>query len=115
MSGNNQIEEVTVMTKIKCDNCESEIDLPELQTRVIEKDVHLVFFNCSQCNHQYDSYYTNKKIRTRMDKIRRIYALVRVNRVHAKHKVLINRIDTLQSLNKKEMLALKNKYQSKRQ
>jgi hypothetical protein len=95
---------------IKCDSCETEFELPQLQTKVIERDVHLSFFHCPQCEYQYKSFYTNAKIRTRQDKIKKTYAEIRINANHKKHKKLIEKIDKLVLLNKQEMQALREKY-----
>jgi hypothetical protein len=95
---------------IQCDSCETEFELPELQTRVVERDVHLAFFHCPHCSREYKSFYTNAKIRTRQDKIKKTYAEIRTNANHKKHKKLIEKIDKLVLLNKQEMQALREKY-----
>jgi hypothetical protein len=98
------------MNNIKCDSCETEFELPELQTRVVERDVQLAFFHCPHCSKEYKSFFTNSKIRTRQDKIKKTYADIRTNTNHKKHKILIERIDELVLLNKNEMQALREKY-----
>jgi hypothetical protein len=98
------------MNNIKCDSCEAEFELPELQTRVIERDVHLAFFHCPQCEQQYKSFFTNSKIRTRQEKIKKTYADIRANTNHKKHKKLIEKLDKLVLLNKQEMQTLREKY-----
>jgi hypothetical protein len=98
------------MNNIKCDSCEAEFELPELQTKAIERDVHLNFFHCPHCNVEYKSFFTNSKIRTRQEKITKTYADIRKNTNHKKHKILIERIDELVLLNKQEMQALRDKY-----
>jgi hypothetical protein len=100
------------MNNIKCDSCEAEFELPELQTKVIERDIQLTFFQCPHCNVEYKSYFTNSKIRTRQEKITITYADIRKNTNHKKHKILIERIDKLVLLNKKEMQALREKYEN---
>jgi hypothetical protein len=98
------------MNNIKCDYCEAEFELPELQTKVIERDVHLTFFHCPQCEKEYKSFFTNSKIRTRQEKITKTYADIRRNTNPKKHKVLVERIDESVLLNKQEMQTLREKY-----
>jgi ssDNA-binding Zn-finger/Zn-ribbon topoisomerase 1 len=61
---------------VKCDYCHNEFEI-NLHTRNIEHDIELAYFVCPNCKHEYHSFYTNAKIRTRQDKIKELWAKAR--------------------------------------
>jgi hypothetical protein len=101
---------VRYLQQINCDECEREFEL-NLQTKVVERDIHLTFFICPHCRREYKSYFTNAKIRTRLKKIQELYSKIKLKPYQHKLQQLIERKDELVRLNKLEMDNLKEKYE----
>lgn len=99
------------MPNVKCDRCQNEFEI-NLQTRTIERDIELAYFVCPHCQHEYHSFYTNAKIRTRQDKIKELWAKARRTLNEDKLKQIIRRIDGLVEQNKKEMNRLRECYEA---
>jgi DNA-directed RNA polymerase subunit RPC12/RpoP len=99
------------MTNVKCDYCHNEFEI-NLQTRTIERDIELAYFVCPYCQHEYHSFYTNAKIRTRQDKINELWAKARITPDEYKVKQIVRRIDKLVQQNKEEMNRLRERYEA---
>ena len=99
------------MPNVKCDHCRNEFEV-DLQTRTIERDIQLAYFICPNCKHEYHSFYTNTKIRTRQSKINELWAKARITPDENKVKQIIRRIDELVEQNKDEMNRLRERYEA---
>jgi hypothetical protein len=99
------------MPKVKCDYCHNEFEI-NLQTRTIERDIELAYFVCPDCKHEYHSFYTSAKIRTRQDKIKELWAKARRTMNKNKLQQIIRRIDELVQQNKEEMNRLRKRYEA---
>ncbi|QPA31617.1 hypothetical protein [Thermaerobacillus caldiproteolyticus] len=99
------------MPNVKCDHCQNEFEI-NLKTRTIERDIELAYFICPNCKHEYRSFYTNEKIRTRQDKIKELWAKARRTLNENKLKQIICRIDELVEQNKEEMSRLRERYEA---
>jgi ABC-type oligopeptide transport system ATPase subunit len=95
---------------VKCDDCDCEFEV-HLNTRTIKRDIQLAYFVCSHCQHEYHSFYTNAKIRTRRDKIKELWAKARQALKEDKLKQIIRRIDELVQQNKEEMNRLRERFE----
>lgn len=51
--------------KAKCDNCKEEFDFVP-KTRNITSEIKEVYFECSECNTKYHSYYLDKTVKDLM-------------------------------------------------
>ncbi|MDF2534402.1 MAG: hypothetical protein K0R18_559 [Bacillales bacterium] len=96
------------MNQLTCDNCEKEFEL-QLESKVVERDIHLAFFSCPHCHHEFKSYYTDAKIRARQGKIQELFAKIMTNPNVSKLQKLIDRKDELVRYNKLEMDNLRTK------
>jgi DNA-directed RNA polymerase subunit RPC12/RpoP len=103
------------MTNVKCDDCQNEFEI-NLQTKNIERDIELTYFVCPHCQHEFNSFYTNAKIRTRQEKINELWAKARTAARTASNnyrvKQIIRRIDELVQKNKDEMNQLRERYEA---
>jgi hypothetical protein len=101
---------VKVSSNAKCDFCEQVFTLPELSVKVVERDIHLGFFCCPGCNHEYKSYYTNSKIRTRQEKINEFYKKMRNTYSVESRWRYVKTIEGLVKINKAEMKVLRKRF-----
>jgi ribosomal protein S6 len=99
------------MPNVKCDYCHNEFEI-NLQTRTIERDIELTYFVCPECKHEYHSFYTNAKIRTRQNKINEFWAKARSTPNVLKVEQIIRRIDELVQQNKEEMNRLRESFEA---
>jgi uncharacterized membrane protein YvbJ len=99
------------MPNVKCDHCRNDFEI-NLQTRNIENDIELAYFVCPHCQHEYHSFYTNAKIRTRQNKINELWAKARTTPDKNKVKQIVLHIDELVQQNKEEMNQLRERYEA---
>jgi transcription elongation factor Elf1 len=99
------------MPNVKCDYCNNEFEI-NLRTRIIERDIQLTYFVCPHCQHEYHSFYTNEKVRTRQNKINELWAKARSTPNVLKVEQIIRRIDELVQRNKQEMNRLRGRYEA---
>jgi len=99
------------MVKAKCDYCQREFEI-DAKAKTIERDIELTYFVCPHCQHEYRSFYTNAKIRTRQEKIKELWAKARKTFNSEKYKSIIKRIDELVELNKQEMNELRKRFEA---
>jgi predicted nucleotide-binding protein (sugar kinase/HSP70/actin superfamily) len=97
------------MTNVNCDECKEDFEL-SLQTKVVERDIQLAYFTCPHCSKEYQSYYSNNKTRTRGQRIRELYGKLKLIRNERQQKQMMERIEQITLLNKKEMEELKSRY-----
>lgn len=97
------------MSQVNCDHCKQDFEI-NTNTRKVDRDIELVFFTCPHCNQEYQSYFTNAKIRTRQTDIKKLYLKLRTVKTKEQLDSLYERIEDLKNKNLIGMQQLKNRF-----
>lgn len=97
---------------VECNDCFAEFTLPKLKRSVLKDLVYRFYFNCPDCNHEYVSYYTDKKIRRDINRQKKRWTKYRQMGTEESERKLLAEIKMNDKLIKKDMDNLFNKMES---
>lgn len=97
--------------QVTCNDCFAEFTLPKLKRTVLKDLVYKFSFKCPDCQHEYVSYYTDKKIRRDINRQKKRWKKYQQMGTEDSERKLLAEIKMQDKLIKKDMDALMDRMQ----